>query len=723
MLFILYGILFIYMKLQNKDLTVPFEYSGDVMGVFSEIKNMTLGNSLFFNPNIAAPFGSNQALANKGYLLHYFVIYIIGIFTKNSALILNLFYLISYGLVAITAYISFKLLKINSLIASLLAIIYSFLPYHFFRYEQHIYLGSYYTVPLACVVLVWMLLDEDVKGIKKIKEIFSHKMLLSLFFSFLIGISDFYYTAFFLIFLCFVTFCKIIKEKNLKYILYSVLNIFSSLLGILFCYLPLIFDILRDGIKIVQYSDRSVGGIDYYSLKISQLLMPIQNHQIYFLRNIREVFDSSFTYITENSMSSLGVILSIGFILSIIFIFVGKQNSERNKFINTLGKLNIFAVLLSINGGLSAFIAFFFTAVIRCYTRTSVFIAFFSALVIGCILQDAYYFLYRKKCGKRVIYVLSICIIIFASIDQIPKDVAMGSKFNPEIGKYETTISSVKQLYEEDERFIRNIENISLTGTKILQFPIMSNTQSSSYPNGNTSAYTQMRPYLHSNGNLYWSYGSIVGDTTDYWLRNLNKIENFEKQIDTAVVYGFTGVYVDSKGYTEEELKNILDIMNEISIDEPVVSENQELYYWDISNYAENYLSTLNDEELESIQQQMSLYYGFEKGCISTQKDENDTLSYLDKEASISFYNFEDTSYAVLLTGEIITSNSCNVKITLDGNKIYDDIITESEKLNLDFTVGTGLHEIQIKYNNIDNDDLDFAIKNLSCEIQNSQDS
>lgn len=722
MIVVLYIILFFSLELYNKNLKAPFEYSGDVVGVFSEIKNMTLGNGLFYNPNLAAPFGSNQALANKGYLLHYLFIYFIGVFTKDAALILNLFYLLSFGLVAFTAFISFRLIGFKNSICTVMAIVYSILPYHFFRYEQHIYLAAYYTVPLSCVVLIWFFTGkfENGKSIIKKAKFINVNILVGMFFSFLLGISDFYYSAFYLIFLCFLTFCMLVSKRKIKYFYFGFVNLIANLFGILICYLPYLYDKVREGIRHVQYNDRTAEGLDYYSLKISQLIMPIQNHRITFLRNIREAFDQAFTYVTENSMSSLGLVLTIGFILSIFVILCFKANNDKKlKFLSKLGILNIFAILLSVNGGLSAFIAFFVTAVIRCYTRTSVYIAFFSAVAVCVGLDYLREKIIEKQHGKKIINVILIMILLIAAVDQIPLNAANGSIFNPTTGKYEYTISEVEELYYIEKRFVENIERISAPGTNILQLPIVSNYYSSLYPNGNTSAYTQMRPYLHSNGNLYWSYGSIVGDTTDYWLRNLNKIENFKEQINTAVVYGFTGVYVDSKGYTEEELKNVLDIMSEISLDEPIVSESQELYYWDISNYAENYLSTLKDEELETIQHQMSLYYGFETGCISTQKDENDTLSYLDKEASISLYNFEDTSYAVLLTGEIITSNSCNVKITLDGNKIYDDIITESEKLNLDFTVGTGLHEIQIECNNIDNDDMVFVIKNLSCMIQN----
>ena len=78
-------ILFFTMDIYNLNLRSPFEYSGDVVGVFSEIKNLTFGNSLYYNPNLAAPFGSNQALTMKGYLMHYVFIYLISIFTKDAA--------------------------------------------------------------------------------------------------------------------------------------------------------------------------------------------------------------------------------------------------------------------------------------------------------------------------------------------------------------------------------------------------------------------------------------------------------------------------------------------------------------------------------------------------------------------------------------------------------------------------------------------------------------
>ena len=117
-------ILFFTMDIYNLNLRSPFEYSGDVVGVFSEIKNLTFGNSLYYNPNLAAPFGSNQALTMKGYLMHYVFIHLLSFFTKDAGLILNIFYIGTFFLILTTSYISFRCLKINSFIAAFMSIVY-----------------------------------------------------------------------------------------------------------------------------------------------------------------------------------------------------------------------------------------------------------------------------------------------------------------------------------------------------------------------------------------------------------------------------------------------------------------------------------------------------------------------------------------------------------------------------------------------------------------------
>ena len=69
---------------------------------------------------------------------------------------------------------------------------------------------------------------------------------------------------------------------------------------------------------------------------------------------MRQEYDKLFL-VTENSMSSLGIILSIGFVISIIFVFCKFNLGYIYDKVKCLGKINLFLILLSVSGGLSFF--------------------------------------------------------------------------------------------------------------------------------------------------------------------------------------------------------------------------------------------------------------------------------------------------------------------------------------------------------------------------------
>src|SRR5205814_2219326 len=83
---------------------------------------------------------------------------VLGALTGDPAATVNLLFVLSFPLVAVAALLVLRRLRVSALPAAVGALLYAFLPYHFYRGENHLFLSGYYTVPLA-VYLALGLLD------------------------------------------------------------------------------------------------------------------------------------------------------------------------------------------------------------------------------------------------------------------------------------------------------------------------------------------------------------------------------------------------------------------------------------------------------------------------------------------------------------------------------------------------------------------------------------
>ena len=70
--------------------------------------------------------------------------------------ILNLFYLLTFPLVTLSAMFVLRQFGISQLSAIFAGVLYSVMPYHFVRGQHHLFLSAYFLVPLAVMVALWI---------------------------------------------------------------------------------------------------------------------------------------------------------------------------------------------------------------------------------------------------------------------------------------------------------------------------------------------------------------------------------------------------------------------------------------------------------------------------------------------------------------------------------------------------------------------------------------
>ena len=148
------------LRLWSAPLAVPFDYDGDAAFYLMEIQGLHDHGSYLTNPNLGYPFGQDtRDLPQGADNLNWLALRLLSVF-GGPGTTMNLFYLLSFGVIAGMAFAVLRLLRIRPLIAAVASLLYAFLPYHLLRRGGHLLLVSYGFIPLAVLFALSILSDD-----------------------------------------------------------------------------------------------------------------------------------------------------------------------------------------------------------------------------------------------------------------------------------------------------------------------------------------------------------------------------------------------------------------------------------------------------------------------------------------------------------------------------------------------------------------------------------
>lgn len=510
-------IILLYFYLRNNDLTIPFTYVGDSALNLVEIKGTIEHGWYLFNPSMGAPYGQYMQDFTQSDIFSFLIIKSFALFTNNPGLIMNLFYLLTYPLTVLTSLYVMRNIKLSAPISILGSLLYTFLPYHYLRGELHLFLAAYYVIPLIILVIFWIWDDEWNKK----------KYIISILIMAIVASSGIYYAFFACLFMALVGLIQLYNHKKVKYLYPSLILIATILVvGVINVSPTLIYNMTHGSNAMV--AQRSYIESEIYGLKLTNLLLPVDGHNNLMLRNFKALYNAAAPLTNENSIASLGVIGSIGFIVLTLSLFI----KHTNETIKKLSILNICSFILASIGGVGTFIAILFIPSIRGYNRISVFIAYFSILGI-CIIIDKIKIKYK--------YVIALALLVIGLYDQVGINFKIQNDY---------TLS----LYTIDEHFTQDIENIVPVNSMIFQLPYMPFPENG--PINNMADYDQARPYIHSN-TLKWSYGAMKGREGDAKIKALAEMP-VDEMIKELKNNGYAGIYLDRNGFIDKNIENQL---------------------------------------------------------------------------------------------------------------------------------------------------------------------
>ena len=581
---------FLFLDFSNINLNEPIVYAGgDNIVHFYYIKAY-IKKELLLNLNLSAPnfLNLNDYPIMLGEQFHFYVYKFFNfLFKNNNFFIINLYFLLKFYIIALISFFALRKFSITETSSIFGALIFSFVPIAFYRFFGHFFLGIYFSIPLA-VLLIKNIIDF------KTNDSFSKFFKYNFFIIILISISGVHFIFFTIFYLICLSVIFLLKktEKNI----YVNLSIFSIILIItsclLFSYDTLNF-IFKDTINQI-ISKRSLFLSETFTLKPISLFLPIENHYLNFFSKLRLVWNSSY-FNGENIYNSAGIISSIG-LLFLVFLPViyGLRNfSSSNSIINFLKmgiddianvKLLSFFVISSLiffSFGGFEIIGLKLFPFMRSYSRVSIFLCFFG-IICFCILLDS--ILYNKLKLKKNGLLAILLIITFLTLGLFDQ-----------IGKR----GPLQQLHPDfysDQSFFKKIDKSLPKGSMVFQLPVMPFPEHP--PMSKMLDYDHLRAYVHSE-NIHWSYPAMRGRNTLKWQIditetpiikniiqvNLNQWKNYhknipiEKIINNLSAYGFKGIYIDRFGFEDNGIA-IEKALNEKLKSKPIISDNQRMSFY-----------------------------------------------------------------------------------------------------------------------------------------------
>lgn len=552
------------LKLWHADLAVPMDNSWDALLTQMWVKGVFEHGWYLQNGSLGAPAGMQMYDFPMADALHFVLIRLLCLATPNYAVAFNVYYLLCFPLITLSTLFALRRFAVSYPSALAASLLYTFLPYHFLRGQQHLFLAAYYVVPLSTMVVLWLCLGRlgapRQTGVE-IERAETRRWAGSLAIAALQSSAGVYY-AFFACFLLLVAGASAaLDTRRWRPMAAACLLVAVTAAGVLVNTAPSLIYWRANGPN-RSVAHRDPQDAEFNGLKIGQMLLPDAHHRLGRLAELRRQYERWPLAGGENRGATLGVIGDLGFLLLLGLLLRRRGVNERSNVLGALSILNISAVLLATVGGFGSLVSFLISPQIRCYNRISVFIALFS-LFAAAIAFDRLA-RWRANAGGRQWPVRALLAAVVAAgvIDEAGRD---------RVPNY----AALKADFHDDAEFVGRVEAAVPAGSMVLQLPYFPFPESPRLVD--LGEYELFRPYLHSRS-LRWSYGAMKGRDEDRWQRETCQ-RPAEEFVQAVADRGFAGIYIDRRGYADRAAALEVELTKLLG-KTPLVSRNERMSFF-----------------------------------------------------------------------------------------------------------------------------------------------
>ena len=670
-------ILFLVLQLWKADLGVPLSYFGDALYYSMLVKTLVETGWVLHNDRLGMPLGLDLHDFPSADPFHLLVIKAFSFLIHDPVKLFNLFYLATYPLVALSSFYVLRRFSICNPLAICFAILYAFIPFHLYSGCGHMFLSSYYMVPLAIMVALWIaqkrfLLPNDITTTRSV---------FAIIFCIVLGVSGiFYYPFFACIFFITAGISAAMSMKSWRPLFTSLVLVSVVSASLLISLTPQILFLIRNGD--VKAARRTPVEAEIYGLKITQMVLPAANHRIAALAELKRTYNAA-PLSQENEYATIGLISSVGFLLLLwwtVFKPASTQKmNEMHDLLRDLGLFNLVAVLIATVGGFGSLFALLVSPQIRVYHRMCVFISFFSLLALALLLQRA-----LAKFGKLegpYVYALAIALLAVGILDQ--------------------TNHSFIPPYERDQKearvnkeFIEKLERNLPPGSMVFQLPYM--LFPGSPPVNNMQDSDHFKAYLLSR-TLRWSYGAIKDRPADVWQRRVVTLP-VPSMVEELSVAGFRGIYLNRDGFADRG-QGLETGLSSLLGPPKFESEDGRLAFYDLLEYSARLKGSVPPETWEAKRRAIldPVKVLWKGGFSNWEGTPEKNWRWCSSEGILELRNPRDETVPLTLEMTLRTGHATQSSIQIKGLSIDDRLSVSNEgiKYTKQIPVPHGTHQIK----------------------------
>ena len=633
----------IMLELWAADLRVPFDYAGDALAGGMVVKAVLDHGWYLKNPSLGAP----------GHLLlydfpfsenfHLLFIKVMGFFTHDWGLVLNLYFLLGFPLIALAAMAVFRHFRVGFGPALIASVLYAFLPSRVIKGEGHLFLDVFYQVPLAILVMLWVASREpplaraDPSRWWPRLHLRNRRTLATALIWTLVASSSGYYAFFAAVLVLAAGVWGSVQHRSLANATAGLVLCAGIAVGLVANTLPTLIYQHRQGPN-PEVAARRSSEAEVYGMKIAQLVLPAPNHRLTALRNLNQRYSRTAPLVGENGATALGFAALIGFLFLLVRLLAPARSGtpeSRDDLLRALSTFNLMAVLLATIGGFGALIALEVPQ-IRTYSRMNVFIAFFALFAFALLLER----LQQRLPG--VVPRLLPVLLALGLLDQTPIDTVR-------------PYASTRAEFTGDAGFVRQIETSLPPRSMIFELPYVG------FPEGGrvnqTHSYDLLRPSLHSQ-QLRWSFPTMHGRDGEVWQSETAAEEPGEMVANLAQV-GFAGIVIDRAGYPDAPSKLELTLQGLLDAP-PLLSPSRRFAFFDLRSYAAQLPSDAGTGD-RALQHELAIHplvVSWTNGCTGVESAGPRLFHWCDREGEISINNQTAIPRRVSIKFTAVAANS-----------------------------------------------------------------
>ncbi len=584
------------LRVWNMPLRLPWDTRSDATLISTMVKNLADGGWYTDQPRLGAPFGQHlEDFPHGGETFQLVAMKVLTTVTGDWGLAMNLYFLLGAGVLAAVTHLVLRHLRFGPVVSAVAALLFTALPYRFAHGEMHLWRSTYYSAPLAALLLVWVacwrerfLVDPTDRAVRVWQRgaLRWPRVGAAAALAAVIAGTETMTTAFTMTLLAVGAVAGALRHRDPQRLVVAgaVVVVMAATFAVLSAPTLLYYqEHGRNEVAARRFTTES----EWYGLKLTRLVLPEPGHRSQVLSDLGE--DSqAHTLLRSERGQALGILGTLGFAGVLYAALTRRRGGEptprsapwdRSALRDSAVVNTLVALAFGTIGGFSVVMALVGFGQVRVWNRIMLFVAFFAMVELASRAEQVVRWARarRPQLPRAAFAGAALAVLAFGLWDGMP----------PPRESYDR----IEARHASDRAFVAAIDATLPAGAAVFQLPVLDFPEVP--PPGRMHDYDPLRAFLADDGTLRWSYGAVKGRPDADWQSRLRDQVGPVGALPALLGLGFEGLWVDTFGYQQgpedpgldpEELDRLREAVGV----EPLVSPDGRFHFYDLRPYRES---------------------------------------------------------------------------------------------------------------------------------------